>query len=199
MKLGKGVIPPGGWHYLENETKISSWSKDSLVTELTEYRIANNLPLGSPQNDIENYVCTNWPHFCLGPKPAQLARRKAKKIHISTVDRIAGWINSRLLRKHELETQDVAERRAAVCLDCPKNIPIPGHCSPCNAERKRKLTLLTEGKKVPQKLGYCNATYQANEGAIWLPKETLRLPENKEDLDPKCWMIPLYETSQNSN
>lgn len=59
------LIPPGGWHFpVTAELKIDGSSFRDLSDRVAVYRRQNNLPEGNPPQEICDYLCSNWPHFC---------------------------------------------------------------------------------------------------------------------------------------
>jgi hypothetical protein len=61
-----GMIPPGGWHYMEGDVKLTSHSYETLLTTVENYRAENHLPIGDVDGDVNSFICSNWPNFCHG-------------------------------------------------------------------------------------------------------------------------------------
>lgn len=86
-------------------------------------------------------------------------------------------------------TQELAEKRALVCRECPNNYPLAG-CGAC----KGPLKLLVEtigGRKTQQNefLHSCKVCHCYLNAKVWLPLEVFPADEEKNVFPPNCWMI----------
>jgi hypothetical protein len=190
------VIPPGGYHFItatpEGGTlKIESHSVESVQELLLKYRLNNNLPVGNPQQEVIDYICGTWPHFCTETTEAFLvpAMSITREAHLSR--RVSDW-TARLwaLGSDNAVAQPEADRRAAICSSCPQNKDYrPGACAPCVESLDRLSFIWLRNRSTPfdQSLGGCRACGANLKTAV----QASRLPPlsdaDKNSLDPSCW------------
>lgn len=55
MAFTKHIVPPGGWSFKEGEIILEEESYDKLIVALTQHRLNNGKPVGSPQEEINEY------------------------------------------------------------------------------------------------------------------------------------------------
>lgn len=83
-----------------------------------------------------------------------------------------------------------AEGRAAICVECPKNVPL-AECSTCNtAEIRDIITKVVEGGKtsVDAKLHVCAVCSCSNQAAVWMPLEVMHIAAEVDARLPGfCW------------
>jgi hypothetical protein len=211
-----GVMMPGGWHYSENGKPIIEDAESylDLVNKLAEYRGFCGLPLGNPQQDIDNYICNTYPNMC-GRQPA-LEEEGVDKVELSygvpvqksPRERVMQWAANRMQNVGQIEfvDSDEADRRAAICNVCPKkiqwNAPIEG-CPGCQAyveEAEAKLIKISANKCTACAVdlhGYsCAVAGHDLETACHLEEPALRHRKNYTGKFPeKCWLKDLYETT----
>src|SRR5689334_22111627 len=111
MKEAIAKIPAGGWKYKEifrdnKSIVITGVSKDDLIHNLYQFRLENDIPIGSPQEDVEN----------------QSKERIMPQQSRSLRERVTQWKANRMYHQNELVNEDVAEERAKICSTCPFNI-----------------------------------------------------------------------------
>jgi hypothetical protein len=207
------IVPPGGWHVPvpESDEPLRADSHDDLVQVLTRYRIDNNLPMGNPESEIDNYICNAWPHVC---GASSLVRSEGEDdkpplaygqpIKRRLIDRIAGWAANRYSRLGcvQLVSNEEAERRSGLCVGCPKNIikwreNATRDCAPC-AERIQALDVLLykirRGEKVEREkqLGACLQFGHENQSAVHLSEDMLRHRKHYTTGAPEfCWLLKM--------
>ena len=190
----KSIIPPGGYHYVEQHNGIKVELRGNDVEHLAEvilrFRLNNGIPTGNPLQDVTDFICGQWPHFCAESEAAHLPPKNVHaKRHIST--RASEWLARlwRLGTKNSAK-QQTAEARAAICAACPQNIDYrPGGCGSCidSLERLAFVWLRQRATPFDASLGACRVTGQLNKLAVHagdLPPldevQTAALPT-------KCW------------
>ncbi len=189
------VIPPGGFHFIEKtptgEFKIESTSLASVQAALLTYRLNNNVPVGNPQQEVVDYICNNWPHFCSDNAEPYLvpANPISREAHLSR--RVSDWTRQIFdLGSDNTVAPAEAERRAAICAACPLNADFhAGACGPCveSLERIGFVWLRNRKTSFDEKLGGCKACGSFNRVAVQASKLPPLTDADKAALDPKCW------------
>lgn len=76
------LMPPGGWHLPVpgGLPAVTGASYRDLCDHVAAYRKNNRLPAGDPAQEIADYVCNTWPHFCVTTDeiPAEHVYRSCK-------------------------------------------------------------------------------------------------------------------------
>lgn len=208
MSIPTGVIPPNGWHFYVNEKDEEPLRAETylqLEKALTDYRIANNEPVGSPADDIERQLCGRWPHLCgrRNPiEPEDLDRptlEYGRPAQRTLAERIFAWMSNRYSRLGTIEivTSAEAERRSSICISCPKNQDWRHYYRDCPgcADKLKKLTAdlwkLRKGKEVTRenKLLGCASLGHDNATAVWLTEAALKHAKHYQaQLPPQCWL-----------
>jgi hypothetical protein len=203
------VMMPGGWHYDEGGKTIieEAESYDDLINRLAEYRGFCGLPLGNPQLDIDKFICGSYPNMCgrtapsaeEGVDPVELSY--GKPLVKSPRERVMQWVANRMQKAGQIEfvSAEEADRRAAICDQCPKKIqwnqPIEG-CPGCQAyveEVESMLIKLRKNKSSAYVLNLyghsCAVAGHDLETAVWLEEPALRHRKNYTGKFPhKCWL-----------
>jgi hypothetical protein len=224
-RLNQGVVPPGnpevgiesGWHFPvgKNYTKpvITGNDLDSLAKNVLEYRANNSLRIGNPEQEITEYICTKWPHFCGGgalaaeqPLPIPASKRKIPidpdlkpTKPMSFLERIVSWITIRWKHAGNVKFVDahVAEKRASICSRCPMNQDWRTGCPPCVEKADRELLMIRQNRTTQQhnRLKGCRAAGHDNQTAVWLPEILLRHRRHYQ-LPSFCWLNELSESQK---
>lgn len=199
QKLRKGMIPPRGHHYIQDGTMIKGYSAANIVDKIGQFRIANQIDYGNPQEDYEAYLCSEFPRLCAPSYDEGEAEAMADDTpsQVPALDEVRRWAKLTAYRRSkwgQLETTETAEARSQTCSTCPlhKEIRSLSLCNPCISELDRQSVLLREGRKLNTNPGYCSATFQDNRSAVFLPKAGLeRSLERVEETVPECWLRTL--------
>ena len=190
----QSIIPPEGHHYVDTTTgtavRIEGHSYEDVAEKVLRHRLQNRVPPGNALQDVYNYVCSTWPHFCTQDEASP---RKSANLpeHISR--RTATWTGAfaRTTGVDRGVSQQEAERRAAICAACPKNVryELGVSCQSCVATTNQLSFVYRHGRSTSQDVALqaCDVTSQHNRTAVWstqLPAlsetESNQLPEN-------CW------------
>jgi hypothetical protein len=205
-----GVMMPGTWHYKEDGRMIVEEAESyvDLINKVAEYRGYCGLPLGDPQADVDNYICDTFPNMC----GRSAAVRDVDAVELSygvpviksPRERVMQWASNRMEKAGEIEFVDAeeADRRAAICNECPKkvqwNAPIDG-CPGCQTyveEAEAKLIKLRRNKSSTYVLNLyghsCAVAGHDLETACWLEEPALKHRKNYlGKFPPKCWLNDL--------
>lgn len=186
--------PHAIWHYIQPgySRPVEGFSLADLIKNLIEFRIANNLDIGRPEEDVEDFIRLNWPGLATRTPDAPTVdgRKKPRTL----LDEIR--LTNKLWSKGEtkFERKDEAERRALICEKCPRNVKIQRvtSCSPCVAQLNRDAVILSGNRKTGRKIAFCKGLRHDNRVAVWLPKEKLSQSMKRISAAPRqCWLWPL--------
>jgi len=189
------VIPPGGFHYIETHgnatVRIESTSVEALAEAILKYRLSNGIPAGNPQQDVNDFICKQWPHFCSDTNEQYLVpnRPPPREEHLSR--RASNWMVSLWNLGSANETDPkTAEDRAAICAACPLNQDYhPGACAPC-VESLDRLSFIWRRNRttsVDGALFACKACGQLNAAAVQAAALPPLSPEDIAALATPCW------------
>ena len=183
--------PPGGWYYTVEQTglKITGNSARTLMRRVKEHMVANSLPL--PDNFqawFEDAVCRQMDlgrPFC-GQTPKNPPLGGVKHLSLALVERFIRTVTL-TIKGRKLVPQEEAERRAAICVECPMNTTIGG-CRSCYAIAKPLKALLGSRATVakPDVCGICGCS---GELKPFVPNKVLDQAEIGHGLEypPNCW------------
>ena len=195
------IVPPGGFHYVEkhagSEIRLQGDSVDNLARILERYRLNNGIPLDDPRQNIIDYICGNWPHFCNRDTPGPLLEGRNPGSAAGLAIRAAAWV-TRLwnLGPTNFVPKAEADRRANLCLTCPMNRDFrAGGCSSCVQGVDRLAFLWLAGRTVSEhttwhSLRACRATGAHLQASVFADNQPPMSNEEQVQLDPRCWRIP---------
>lgn len=189
------VVPPGGFHFIERHgnavVRIDSTSVEATAEALLKYRLANGIPPGNPQQDVFDFICKQWPHFCTDTNESYLVpnRPPPREEHLSR--RASNWMVLlwNLGSNNEVDAKTAAGR-AAVCAACPLNQDYhPGACAPCveSLDRLSFIWLRNRTTPVDGALFACKACAQLNRSAVQAATLPNLTPEDTASLADGCW------------
>lgn len=196
MKTPKtSVVPPGGYHFYETHdglrVKIESDSYEALSAALLRYRINNGIPPGNPQQDVFDYVCNTWPHYCHDNDPYNKLVGREPSMGEMLSRRVVVWMTKlwNAGASNEVKNEE-AERRAAICATCPLNVDYKaGGCGACldGVERLAFTWLRTRKTTRDKELKACSATGALNRCAVQAQSLPPMSAEQQVALHPNCW------------
>jgi hypothetical protein len=182
------MVPPGGWHYIDGDVKLTAYSYDNLIKTVENYRAENNLPQGDVVGDVNSFICTNWPNTCHGVDMVVITSVNAPTQATDLLADIQVWAknilhsNKPLMLVHD----EVAETRARVCRACPENINWRAGCTSCITAADRLCASIRQGRDTPssQVLGGCRLMRHDNRTAIFFDKDQIM---KSESVPNNCW------------
>lgn len=196
MKLGRGRVPPHGWHFeIAPNVKLEAPNEETLVKQIFEYRLRNNLPIGDIERDIDDYYCKLWPEACQKePKDWLGSSNVSSPSSEPLINRVTRWaamlIHGQPKGGYITLSVDEANKRADICAGCPLNQPWRVGCSGCNTSTTTVLAQLRKLQTTRQQgnLMGCSVGGWDNATAAFIPKETLGLSEDQlQSLPDRCW------------
>jgi hypothetical protein len=192
MRLNRGVVPPNNFHYpVEKGVILRAATLDLLVKEIETWRTQNGIPVGNPEKDIDDYVCSKWPHYC------QVSSNEEVLVQANTdmLKQVNGWaaITMRSTPKggYDLVDNNVAKERAAKCLECPFNRNWRGSCGTCMSATDTILIRIRQLRKIPldESLLGCSINGFDCKTAIHLPDAAFKMTDTKkQNLPQNCWL-----------
>ena len=199
MKIGRGKVPPNGWHFeVAPGVKLEAINEQELTKQIFEYRLRNNLPVGDIERDLDNYYCSRWPQAChKEPKDWAPDTNSSAPPAEPLLNRVARWAATLLHHQpkggYELVSAEEANKRSLICVGCTKNQPWRIGCTGCSSSTA---TILAQVRKLQAtknqgNLMACGIAGWDNSTAAWLPKQSLMLTGDQETALPdRCWRKP---------
>jgi hypothetical protein len=188
-KVIQGMLPPGGYHYIDGDVKITGRTYENLIENVTSYRAENHISIGDIEGDVINYICGNWPHFCHGVDMVVVTSVKTPTNASDLMNDISVWAKNVLhsTKRNNLVSDELAEERAKTCRICPHNINWRGGCSSCVAATDRICASIRNARdtKSSAVLGGCRVLRHDNRSAIFFDKDNLSV---SNDLPDFCWL-----------
>ena len=190
MKLIQGLIPPGGWHFIQDGAVIRAQEYSHLVKAVESFRAENKLPSVDAAKDITEQICNRSPNACHGVDSVVVRTHKAKTLAKGNlIQDITIWASNLLKREtpFRLVGDELAESRAKICRGCPSNLNWRSGCRSCITAADRICASVRQGRdtKSSKVLGGCEKLRQDNRTAIFLEKEFLTKNPNIPDY---CWL-----------
>lgn len=184
-----GMVPPGGWHYIEGDTRISAATYDSLLKAVEHHRAENHLPIGDFTSDVNSYICSNWPHFCHGVDMVVVHSATPVTATAELMTDIQTWAKNITGGSRSIlyVYDEVAEARAKTCLNCPNNVNWRSGCGSCIVVTDRVCANVRQGRDTAssQVLGGCRLQRHDNRAAIFLDKDML---QKASGIPETCWL-----------
>lgn len=177
------------WRFPQGDVVLRGNTKDELIRVIFEYRLRNNIDVGDPNADIDSYYCRQYPKFCVQSDgmPSQNAEPM-----LNRVSRWAAAMARQMPRGgYAFEAQAEADRRAQICMNCPKNVAWRGACGGCSGSTLQLLQQVKSLKKTRRdgNLNACTVTGWENGASVWLPLAVLRVSDDQRaDLPEACWL-----------
>jgi hypothetical protein len=183
-------VPPGGWKYVERETgqRFESDDYDHLVATVRRHREYKNLPVDDLDNLIQSQICLGLTTEECRPLPGEDYRPVSNLTQRLTAD-MAASANKAFFEfaKGGFHFVDKAEadRRAAICRNCPFNTPASG-CS-CHGIYRTIEFLIPSARRQPG-LSVCMCCGCSLQAKVNMPDDVVRASLSPEvSLPPWCW------------
>ena len=193
----EAMVMPGGWHKPEKSragmdmpAPIRADTYKQLIEAVIKFRADNVIPIGDAKADVDEYICSNFPHMC-HPEGAVSVEvyvdNKSNEIKTLT-DQMLHWLD-RSIENHSIENLEMrteAMRRADICLGCRYNTKWNSGCGSCSEAVGRMSNILRLNNDVPRgdKLKACQILKHENRSAVWLKKEKIM---RSNDVPNHCW------------
>ena len=191
--LNKGESPPGGWQLTVPQTgqTLRAPFENALRTQVRRHLQANGYELPEDFDEwFEETACEESEHrepFC-GPGLPPLPNFDQKLITPSKAKRFMRTALE-FLKDRKVVNREEAERRAAICSQCPL-AGVIGACWGCHAVYRQIKRLLENVElDLPEDKPFCLACGCLLKAKVWLPNETLDRAEegDRPDYWEGCW------------
>lgn len=192
---GPQVVPAKGFKYDKGGQHAEGFDRDSLIQNLIDFRVANRLDIGNPERDVDVHLIEQsngayHPPMSAGSIPE---RRDAPK---TLLDRVKSWLINRKYGKVPVKhvQRNEAERRARICVHCPKNQQWRSSCAPCVRAVEYDAVVISGNRmtSVHDNLLACGVAGHDNGVAVWLdPKSLKHAKAYLTKLPKRCWLRAL--------
>jgi hypothetical protein len=193
----ESVVMPGGWHKPEKDRlgrdmpqPIRADTYQKLIEAVIQFRVDNVIPIGDVRRDVNDYICSNFPHMC---HPVTGAVVQVSIDHHPTgtktlTDNMIQWLDGAITNhsSEHLEMSLEAQRRAEICIKCRFNTQWNSSCGSCLEAVNRMSSIIRMGNDTPRghKLKACQILQHENRSAVWLRRERIN---QSLDLPAHCW------------
>lgn len=161
---------------------------EDLLFKIAQKRAELKIPVGDVRQELTDYICGQWPHYCVGlpgpaRKPGDIQPPQGKTAFDALVATLVRWLRTPC---RELVPQEEAERRAKICSECPLQVSVKAPCGPCAISNKRSFYLVRQGRatKLDIRLKICGRLSQDNQTAVHLPLGHI---SSQASLPDHCW------------
>ena len=186
---------PGGWTYTVPETGVTLKAPyaHTLRKRVFDHMTANSIPLPPDFMEwINDAICRESGHgspYCGELKPSQRQQPLPPLSWALAVRFVSTILHA--IKDRKFVSREEAERRIAVCMDCPLATSIGG-CKGCStifrqSERVMKNYLID----TPREKEFCGACGCKLSYKVWIDNATLDKAEggNKPDYAEGCWRL----------
>lgn len=192
--------PSGYWRFprdpssprRDEQAMIYGGDLDTLVARISEYRIINEIPLGDPRAEAEDFLCRETNAECLPVRPRGFfAGMLVKGEDLARfVSALAAWMTSA-----DVVPQEEAERRAEICLGCKFHSNLSeSSCAGCYGLAGRIAGIIGGRKtRLDSDLKFCGICSCSLQVVVYAPLRILdrahklsSFPSNVGDGNP-CW------------
>lgn len=187
------VFPPDGYQFIDADgVKHVGTNWPTLATAVREYRIRNGKPVGNVVAEINEQVCDKYPQICREAKTVFVHKQPPAAESVSTKlsSAVHRWFYLVLRAVGEnpigLVSAEEAQRRAEICMKCPRQASWTGNCGQCAGAAFRLAVSIRQGKDVKNadQLMGCSVLGEDTRTSAWLPRLK---PATDENLPAKCW------------
>lgn len=192
--------PAGYWRFeLPNGTLLYGGTLDDLVEKLHSFRINNNLDLGDPSAEIQDYLCRQTP----GPKCVPANPAKPLPGVKASGGMVARFISAMIawMKSDQAISQEEADERSELCGSCSFNAPIDDlACFGCFGILAKIAQVIGNRKtRLDSSLQHCSICGCSNAIQVWAPMDVLSRVHKFEDFPDnigindgngvpvKCW------------
>lgn len=195
MHAPDGTQPSGGWRFPVNDTvMLTAPLKGLLIERITRWRIRNGAPAGSPEEEVDAYLCALIPGFCHSTKkdyelPAHLMNNR------KFMDRLGEWVWTLKTEMppggYALVPEAQAVQRVSACAGCPRNRVMRTDCPACASAFDEAFSEIRGLRPKPASCGSlaCALFGFDTWTAACLPRVLVEPNEEmKSHAPPHCWL-----------
>lgn len=193
------TTPPGYWRYprygAEDSADIPAERRfilggdfQDLVARVSEFRIINKLPLGNPEEEIQDWICRNTEADCRPANPAKaMPGRKARGADVARFLKAMGaWM---LNGGHV--SQEEADRRAEICGNCQFRTTIDdAGCFGCFGLMAKVMAIIGNRKaRFADEQSFCGVCGCSVPAQVFVPLDILGRAHKLEDFPAETGAI----------
>jgi len=183
------MVPPGGYHYFQGDVRLNADTLEDLYKKVSNYRAENSLPENSTKQDVDNYVCGQFPDYCHNVDSVTVRQVVTGTKMGELMGDIQVWAKNILssTSEHPLVGDELAEARAKVCSKCPYNVNWRGGCGSCVNATDRLSASVRQARETSSTpvLGGCSILRHDNRAAVFMQPEDLSI---SSDIPDFCWL-----------
>ena len=148
MVVNKGMVPPGGWHFVADKVRLEANSYQELEDMLFRHRVRFGQRTDAVAQEINRYYCAQWPSYC---QDLNAATAPAAQVPMDKrVSRYASLLAAQMpAGGYPLVQQSEASDRAAICAKCPKNRAWRIGCRSCSGATAQILVGMRKMRNTP--------------------------------------------------
>jgi hypothetical protein len=188
-KVIDGLVPPGGWHFVDGDAKLSAYSLNNLYEVVENYRAENHFPIGDVRGDVDSFICGSFPKNCHGVDSVTVTSVVPPNRQSELLNDIVTWSKNILNSQKPIlmVSDDLAEQRSKICINCTKNINWQSGCGSCVAATQRLTSAIRQGRDTHTSkwLGGCSIMRHDNRAAVFFDKDHFN---KSNDLPENCWL-----------
>lgn len=195
QNYGPQVVPSGGgFKYSERGQYAEGFDRDSLIQNLTNFRIQNRLTIGNPEKDVDDSLMKRSSSYIPPMSKGRVLIPITKPT--SLLDRVKAWLVNRKYGKVKIKyvERTEADRRAAICQKCPANKNWRSSCAPCVRAIEHDIVIVGQNHQstLHRQLFACSIAGHENSVAVWLDQESLKHSRAFMDKFPRyCWLTKI--------
>lgn len=181
MRVKVNLYPPDGWFFVERDgVKLKAGSFRGVLKKIKHYRKLNSFPPGNPEEELATQVCQRVPMMCFDdsnswahPKPPTTSLKS----------RVLKWLSDLTQVTPVFVSPPEVQKRAEICLRCPKMGPMEKGCSTCRDAIREMQTVIARGRKLDGRLMCCSILGTDLKVATLIADSRL----NDPSLPDGCW------------
>jgi hypothetical protein len=199
--IDKSTSPPGGWKIkvIQTGVEFKHYDYRSICNFYKNHCAANGIFLTPTwEEEFISEMCkqnTHWGRLCVSVDMNKITRRRLSLTSVlSFLNMMKTWAQSTLSGKAAFVSQEEAEKRAAICANCPMNTTLQFSCGACMGAVITLLSSVLGNRKTEQdnELGACLVCSCSLKAAVHVPLDVQRegLSEQiKQDFEKikHCW------------
>lgn len=193
----EGVVPPHGWEYVQPETgfKMNSVTPRGLMALVEVHRRANGIPLSMGWKEaLEEELCRD-PRYAGRCREVAVPRTVTPRLRVGHLlvflAAVKKWFKAYHLEPVPVEE---ADRRANICMSCPKHVPTVSGCPGCEGVFRRAKTMLSSAPPLAREkeLRFCGECLCFLPVKVRLPADCIQAVTPSGHPFPEgCWIKPI--------
>lgn len=188
MRVIRGMVPPGGWHYPVDGITLRADGHQELCDLLYAHYLRQGMVDRDVERDVDQYFCSKWPNFCNKESSDYGLPSVPSTLDLFTrVSRaLARFMAAQPSGGYALVQQIEATARAATCASCQFNLKWTKSCGRCSSSAQTISLQLRKHRNTPSdpSLRGCALMGVDLLSAVHLPEEALPACQPAPE---SCW------------